>query len=313
MNSQNDSDCFEMDEATQSLESIASLTQKINFLEIMIQHLNTRVSILEGKELIHGNVMATAAQDYPVSWNLKTPKDYIVYAEKKIHNLKHDNEWRKNFLTINFDGVTSENKERILQSINKSRISISHIVNTIAKETIGINILSTHSLGSHGMAIINSSPGKASRPTIDETLENKLRSVVGFIDQIFVSRDGWEYLVRRPVNQMGREFKSGKRSLEESFTGTSKSTAIGKDGHNMAISNPSTPIIDKTTSSNAETTSLSRYFSRNDGLNRLQNINQIYNRPESGLLPRALFHRGEESEKDKERQGTRSLTNRTFI
>ncbi|XP_025016588.1 uncharacterized protein LOC107361671 [Tetranychus urticae] len=134
-------------------ESIPVLKEKINFLEIMVQQLNSRVASLEAINFPHVTSMAMVNQEYPAEWSLKGQKDYITYAEKKLSLLKRDNEWRKNFLAIQFEGLSSESKDRIISAINKQRVSASRIVNTIAKEVLGIDAIKNYSIGCHGMAI----------------------------------------------------------------------------------------------------------------------------------------------------------------
>uniref|UniRef100_T1KH24 Uncharacterized protein n=1 Tax=Tetranychus urticae TaxID=32264 RepID=T1KH24_TETUR len=191
-------------------EAVKDLTQRVNLLEMIIQQQNLRLVNLEAAS--QGHAMAMINPEYPVEWSLKSPNDYIRYAEKKIHNLQRDNEWRMNFLSIQFDGLTNSSKEIILNAINKTRISVSSIVNVIAKEILGVSQITEFTVGCHGMPVATGTPQSHSRIPLDEKEENKLRAILGFIDKIFVSKKGWEYLVRRPVNQMGREFKSGKRS-----------------------------------------------------------------------------------------------------
>ncbi|XP_025016067.1 uncharacterized protein LOC112538591 [Tetranychus urticae] len=208
--------------------------------------MNMRLLSLEGAT---GNTMAMGNSEYPVEWKLRSAKDYTSYAEKRIANIKLDNEWRKNFLSIEFPGVDKESKEKIVSAIFKQRLCVSSIINTIAKETIGIQKLSYQALGCHGIAVATGGSTKNSRPTIAQEDENKLRAVVGFLDKIFVSKNGWEYLVRRPVNQMGREFKSGKRDQADISTYFNKSPKQVK----LAASNSASPL-QLTSTSEANTT-----------------------------------------------------------
>uniref|UniRef100_T1KP47 Uncharacterized protein n=1 Tax=Tetranychus urticae TaxID=32264 RepID=T1KP47_TETUR len=264
---------------------LEDLNNRLVNLEVKLAQLPTNISPC------HGNTMFNMNPEYPIEWKFKCPKDFTDYIETRLNQIKHDPEWRKNFQCIEFSGFSAESKERVIAILTKEKANASRLVNAIAKEIIGKEKLTMFTLGSHGMPVVVGASKLLARPPLGEDDENKLRQVLGFIDKLFVSREGWEILVRKPVNQMGREFKRNRRSdpinvgsleCEPDITTLPSSTHVMAISHGSDSSNLPVSTLDTRKSSSVQkegdgsksltnpnhspvpqTYSSSSYFSRN--------------------------------------------------
>uniref|UniRef100_T1K7E1 BEN domain-containing protein n=1 Tax=Tetranychus urticae TaxID=32264 RepID=T1K7E1_TETUR len=197
------------------LESrLALIDQRQTNMEFMIRSFSGRLDEIEKVLGIGSKQNQIYTSDkFPEEWSLRTDQDYVNFAKTKISHLRNNFEWRACFSAYKMDGLNDEKKAKIDFILTKGPINISKIVNTIAVEILGVECIKNYLVGVNGCSV--KKHGHDKRPILPMEEESKLRTFFSLIDKIFISPNGWEVLVRKPINQMGREYFSGKRKSNE--------------------------------------------------------------------------------------------------
>uniref|UniRef100_T1L6F1 Uncharacterized protein n=1 Tax=Tetranychus urticae TaxID=32264 RepID=T1L6F1_TETUR len=194
----------------------ATIDQRLNNIETTIRDLIPRIITIEnclGIGSKQSKVFTTEA--YPEEWSLRRDEDYVNFAKKKILHLRNDISWRQCFAAYQLEGLTDQQRSKIDFILTKGPINVSKIVNSIALILIGAEDIKNYLIGVHGEAVKKSTRvNMDTRPILAIEKESRLRTFFSLIDKVFISPKGWETLVRKPINQMGREFFSGKRKLK---------------------------------------------------------------------------------------------------